>query len=72
MFESIPKTEAKKIEDELRKEDVRELREMKANLWRKWRGKSKIMENKIRIPTELEKLDKKIKNMELRINVLSE
>ena len=42
---------------------------MKANLWRKWRGKSKVMENKIRIPTELEKLDRKI---ELRINEYKE
>ena len=68
MFNSIPKTEATKIEDEMRKEDIRELREMKANLWRKWRGKRKVMENKIRIPTEVEKLDKKIENMEKKIN----
>ena len=55
MFNSIPKNEATKIEDEMRKEDIRERREMKANLWRKWRGKSKVMENKIRIPTAVEK-----------------
>ena len=32
MFNSIPKTEATKIEDEMRKEDIRELRKIKANL----------------------------------------
>ena len=38
MFEAIPKTEARKIQDDLRAEDNREFREIKANLWRKWRG----------------------------------
>ena len=55
------KTEAKRIEDEIRKEDNREFREIKANLWRKWRRMSKVMENKIKLPTKVEKLDKKIR-----------
>ena len=38
MLINIPKTETKRIKDELR--------EMKANLWRKWRGNGKVMENK--------------------------
>ena len=64
MFMSIPKTETKRIEDELR--------EMKANLWRKWRGKNKVMENKVRIPTEMEKLDRKIEEIEKKIKVYNE
>ena len=72
MFSTVPKTEAKKIQDELRKEDNRELREIKANLWRKWRGKSKVIENKTRTPTEIEKLDKRIRDIEEKIKEYKE
>ena len=67
MFSTVPKTEARRIEDEIRKEDKREFQEIKANLWRKWRGKSKVIENKAIIPTEMEKLDKKIGDIKKKI-----
>ena len=67
MFSTVPKTEARRIEDVIRKEDKREFKEIKANLWRKWRGKSKVIENKTIIPTEMEKLDKKIGDIEKKI-----
>ena len=36
MFSTVPKTEERRIEDEIRKEDKREFKEIKANLSRKW------------------------------------
>ena len=72
MFTSIPKTEAKMIEEEIRKEVNKEFQEMEANLWRKWRGKSRVIENKTRIPTEIEKLDKKIRDIDEKVRQYKE
>ena len=46
MLRRIPKNEAERIEDEVKSAERRELAEMKKNIWRKWRGKNKVIENK--------------------------
>ena len=40
----IPVFEAEKIEREMRREEKLELQVIKMNMWRKWRGKRKILE----------------------------
>ena len=65
MFSSIPKTEAEKIEREMKRDEKLELMEMKKNLWRKWRGKTKIVEKRNKLPKE--KLEQKLKELEEKI-----
>ena len=67
MLTKIPKVEAERIEQEVRKGEKLELQEMKKNIWKKWRGKNKIMERKVKIPTEEEKIDKRIIEMTKKI-----
>ena len=49
MLASLPTTEKEKIEKEERRKDNLELKEIKENLWKKWRGKDKTKERKIKI-----------------------
>ena len=67
MLSTIPKTEKERIEGEIRREENRELKEIKENLWKKWRGKTKVMENKRQIPGEIEKLDRRLQEIEAKI-----
>ena len=67
MLSTIPKTEKERIEGEIRREENRELKEIKENLWKKWRGKTKVVENKRQIPGEIEKLDRRLQEIETRI-----
>ena len=45
MLSRIPKTEAERIEGEVKREETREFGEMKKNIWRTWRGKNEVIEN---------------------------
>ena len=67
MLKSIPVVESEKIENTIRREENQELQEIKRNLWKKWRGKTKIMEKKTKIPKEMEKIDKRLQEIEKRI-----
>ena len=40
---------------------------MKRNLWKKWRGKSKILERKTEIPTDIDRIQEKIRRIEEKI-----
>ena len=48
MLSQIPRVEAERIEDDVRRDERRELAEMKQNIWKKWRGKNKVIETKQR------------------------
>ena len=67
LLKTIPKTEAQRIEEEVRRVEKLELQEVKKNLWKKWRGKAKVLDNKTKIPKETDKLDKKIAEIEGKI-----
>ena len=67
LLEKIPKSEAQRIEEEVRRAEKLELREVKENLWKKWRGKAKVLDNKTKIPKETDKLDKKLREIEEKI-----
>ena len=64
MLETIPKVEAERIEMEIRNREKIELKEIKENLWKKWRGKKRISENKTKIPKEADKLQEKLDEIE--------
>ena len=68
MLERIPKEEARRLEEEMRKEEKLELQMMRRNMWKKWRGKNEINERKIKIPTELEKVERKLEEMSKKID----
>ena len=68
LLNSIPRQESEKIEEEIRREERKELTEIKKNLWKKWRGKSKVLDNKTKIPRETEKFDQKITEISKKID----
>ena len=72
MLESVPKTEAEKIELEMRKKENDEFREMKRVLWRKWRGKDSVARRKDRVPKEVEKVECRLREIEGKINEYKE
>ena len=72
MLMSIPKSEAEKIEADLRRKENEEFREMKRALWRKWRGKTRIMERKDQVPKEIDKLEYRLKEIEDKIEEYKE
>ena len=57
MLEKIPVGEAERIERETKREENLELKTLKMNTWRKWRGKTKVLERKTTILREIEKVD---------------
>ena len=63
MLEKLSKVAAQKIEEDMRKEERMELQVMKRNIWKRWRGKNGIKERKAKIPTELEKVEKKLEDI---------
>ena len=64
MYAAIPKTEEQRIKEEIKREENLELSEMKKNLWKKWRGKSKVLEKRTEIPTEIDKIQEKMRKIE--------
>ena len=62
MLSRIPKTEAERIECEMKREENREFAEMKKNIWKKWRGKNRIIENKTKL-TDNEKVDTRMEDV---------
>ena len=44
MLEKLSKVAAQKIEEDMRKEERKELQVMKRNIWKRWRGKNGIKE----------------------------
>ena len=60
MLKKIPREEADNIENEIKEEEKEELEEMKRDLWRKWRGKKDVNMMRMKIPTEEDKIEKKI------------
>ena len=64
MLETIPKVEAERIEMEIRNREKIELKEIKENLWKRWRGKKRISGNKTKIPKEADKLQEKLDEIE--------
>ena len=68
----IPVFEAEKIEREMRREEKMELQVIRMNMWRKWRGKSKILERKTMIPRELEKVDARLTEITKKIKQYKE
>ena len=72
MLHSLPEVESERIEKEVRKEENRELQEIKRNLWKKWRGKNKIIERRTAIPKETEKIDKRLQEIEKKIEEYKE
>ena len=67
MLKSIPRNEAEKIEAEVRRKENEEFREKKKALWRKWRGKTRIVERKDQVPKEIDKIEGRLKEIEERI-----
>ena len=62
----LPRADQEKWRRDQRLEEGRMLKEMKDNMWKKWRGKSKtIVKNEI--PNDEKKLDDKIREIESRI-----
>ena len=59
--------EADKIKKEVMRKEREELIIIKKNLWRKWRGKTKIMEKKNAMPKEIEKIQQKLEEYEKKI-----
>lgn len=52
MLEKIPVIDAEKIEKEVKKSENLELLAIRRNLWKKWRGKTKILKRKSKITKE--------------------
>ena len=67
MYAVIPKTEEQRIKEEIRKEENLELSEMKKNLWKKWQGKSIVLDNKTEIPTDADRIQEKMRKIEQKI-----
>ena len=70
MLSRIPKTEAERIEGEVKREESKEFAEMKKNIWRKWRGKNKVIENKTKL-TDNEKVDKRMEDITRKLDEYS-
>merc|ERR1711954_221590 len=66
MLSQIPRVEAERIKDDVRRDERRELAEMKQNIWKKWRGKNKVIENKTKIDDN-EKIDRRILEMQKKL-----
>ena len=60
LLAKIPVVEAQRIEIEVKRRERNELKEIKENIWKKWRGKSEVLKRKEKIPREIEILDKKL------------
>ena len=67
LYAVIPKTEEQRIKEEIRKEENLELSEMKKNLWKKWQGKSRVLDNKTEIPTDADRIQEKMRKIEQKI-----
>ena len=57
LMEKLPKGEKKRIEQEERRGERLELKEMQQNLWKTWRGAKKNLKERIKIPREDAKLE---------------
>ena len=67
MMTELPIKEQERIRKEQRLEDGRALKEMKDNMWERWRGKKSKKDKMEDMPTEEVKLDEKKKLIETRI-----
>ena len=67
MLEELPKKEQEKWMRDQRLEEGKMLKEIKDNLWKKWRGKASKRDKGEEIPREEEKLDRKLKEMQRKI-----
>ena len=63
----LPGKDQEKWKKEQRKEEGRIIKEIKDNMWKKWRGEPKGKERKIVIPKEEDKLDNKLEEIKKRI-----
>ena len=66
MLSQIPRVEAERIEDDVRRDERREFAEMKQNIWKKWRGKNKVIENKTKI-NDNDKIDRRILEIQKKL-----
>ena len=63
----LPMGDQERWRKDQRQAEGRALKEMKDNMWKKWRGEPKGKENKIKIPDDDEKLDEKMRELTDRI-----
>ena len=63
----LPGKDQEKWKKEQRREEGRILKEIKDNMWKKWRGEPRGKERKILIPKEEEKLENNLKEIQKRI-----
>ena len=67
LLTKIPMEEARKIEMDIKRKERNELKEIKENVWKKWRGKGEVMNRKKQIPREVEMLDKRLDEIEQKV-----
>ena len=67
MLGELPMGEQERWKKEQRQADGRALKEMKDNMWKKWRGEPKGKDKKIQIPNDDDKLDEKLTELKNRI-----
>ena len=67
MLRELPVGEQEKWRKDQRLLEGRSLKEMKDNMWKKWRGEPKGKERKVEIPQDDDKLDEKLRELERRI-----
>ena len=67
LLRELPMGEEQRWRKEQRLEEGRVLKEMKDNMWKKWRGEPKGKERKIEIPKDDDKIDEKLRDLERRI-----
>ena len=66
MLSQIPRVEAEKIENDVRRDERKELSEMKQNIWKKWRGKNRIIENKTKM-NDNDRIDRRILEIQKKL-----
>ena len=67
MLKELPVEEQEKLKKEQRQRDGKLLKEIKDNMWKKWRGNQKKGAKQVQIPKKEEDLDARIAEIEKRI-----
>ena len=69
LLEKIPKEEAHRLENEEKREEKIGLAVLKKTIWKKWHNKKDVKVMVEKMPTEMEKVEKKLQSIRLKVAV---
>ena len=67
MLQKLPVGEKRKIEEEVKREERRELKEVKGQVWKRWRNRKDLRGMVEKMPKEEEKVERKIASIRRKI-----